>query len=70
MNLNSGIYSSNSLMEEIKWRIKNKYGSQERFAKEFGATRKTLNRLINHNGDFESIVRMCKLLDISGIQIE
>ena len=70
MNLNTGIYSSTVLMEEIKWRIKNKYGSQEKFAKEFGSTRKTLNRLLNHNSDFESIVRMCKLLDINGIQID
>lgn len=70
MNLNTGIYSSTALMEEIKWRIKNKYDSQEKFAKEFGSTRKTLNRLLNHNSDFESIVRMCKLLDINGIQID
>lgn len=70
MNLNTGIYSSTALMEEIKWRIKNKYGSQEKFAKEFGSTRKTLNRLLNHNSDFDSIVRMCKLLDINGIQID
>lgn len=70
MNLNTGIYSSTALMEEIKWRIKNKYGSQEKFAKEFGSTRKTLNRLLNHNSDFESIVRMCKLLDINRIQID
>ena len=70
MNLNTGIYSSKSLMEEIKWRIKTKYGSQEKFAKEFGFTRKTLNRLLNHNNNFELIVRMCKLLDINGIQID
>jgi len=70
MDLNTGIYFSNNLVEEIKWRIKNKYGSQEKFAKEFGSTRKTLNRLLNHNSDFESIIRICKLLDISGIQID
>ena len=57
-------------MEEIKWRIKTKYGSQEKFAKEFGFTRKTLSRLLNHNSDFESVIRMCKLLDIGGIQID
>jgi len=70
MNLNTGVYSSTSLMEEIKWRIKNKYGSQEKFAKQFGYSRKQLNRLINHNGGFDAIVRMCKLLDINGIQID
>ena len=70
MNLDAGIFSSKSLMEEIKWRIKTKYGSQEKFAKEFGSTRKTLSRLLNHNSDFESVIRMCRLLDINGIQID
>lgn len=70
MDLNTGNYSSNQLMEEIKWRIKNKYGSQEKFAKEFGSSRKTLNRLLNNNPDFLAIIRMCKMLDIKGIQID
>lgn len=70
MDLNTGIYSSKYLMEEIKWRIKNKYGSQEKFAKEFGYSRKQLNRLINHNGDWLTIIKICKLLDINGIQID
>ena len=70
MEPNSGIYSSENLMDEIKWRIKNKYGNQEKFAKEFGTSRKTISRLINHNSDFEAIIKICKLLDIKGIQIE
>lgn len=70
MNLNTGVYSSNELMEEIKWRIKNKYGSQEKFAKKCGYSRKQLNRLINHNCDWTAVIRMCKLLDINGIQID
>ena len=70
MSLNTGIYSSKDVLEEIKWRIKNKYGNQAKFAKEFGSTRKTLSRLLNHNPDWDAIIRMCKLLDISGIQID
>lgn len=70
MELNTGNYSSNSLMEEIKWRIKNKYGSQEKFAKEFGSSRKTLNRLLNNNPDWAAVIRICKLLDIKGILID
>ena len=66
---NTDVYSSEEILEEIKWRIKNKYGSQEKFAKEFGSSRKTLNRLLNHSRDWDAIIRMCKLLDINGIQI-
>ena len=69
MYINTDIYSSDKILEEIKWRIKHKFGSQEKFAKEFGSSRKTLNRLLNHNRDWDDIIRMCKLLDISGIQI-
>lgn len=60
-------YSSKDLMEEIKWRIKTNYKSQENFAKVFGGTRKTVNRLLNGNKDWDAIIRMCKLLGITGI---
>ena len=63
-------FSSNHLMEEIKWRIKEKFGSQEKFASEFGYSRKALNRLLNHNSDYKTIIKICKLLDINGIQID
>ena len=67
--MSNNIYSSTNIWEEIKWRIKTKYGSQEKFAREFGSSRKTLNRLLNHSRDFDAIIRICKLLDIDGIQI-
>ena len=70
MNLNTGVYSSSKLLDEIKWRIKAKYGNQEKFAKEFGYSRKALNRMLNHSKDWDSIIRMCKLLDIAGIRID
>lgn len=70
MNLNSGNCSSKFLMEELKRRIKSKYGSQDNFAKVFGCSRKTLSRLLNHSGEFYAIIEMCKLLDVSEITIK
>mgnify|MGYP003299206003 CR=1 FL=1 len=64
-----GIYSSKKLTEEIKIRIRKKYKNQENFAKEFGSSRKTLNRLINHSKDLDSILRICEMLEIKGILI-
>ena len=37
--------SSKHVMEEIKQRIKDRYHSQEKFARTLGASRKTLNRM-------------------------
>lgn len=60
-------YSVDDLLSEIKWQIKTQYKNQENFSKEFGSSRKTLNRLLNHNNDLQSILRMCKLLNIKEI---
>lgn len=70
VNSISDCYSSNKLLEEIKKRIKTYYGSQDKFAHEFGYSRKALNRLLNHSCDFSEIIRMCKLLKINGIRID
>ncbi len=59
--------SVDDLLDEIKWQIKVQYKSQENFSKEFGSSRKTLNRLLNHNYDLQSILRMCRLLKIKKI---
>ena len=63
-------YSSKRIMEEIKCRIKDKYRNQTNFGKELGASRKTVNRILNHGTDINTFFRICKLLDITGISIE
>ncbi len=57
-------------MEEIKCRIKDKYKSQENFGKHFGASRKTISRIINHGTDIATFFKICKMLDIENISIE
>ncbi len=69
MGLNTDEILSSELLDEIKWRIKSKYASQENFARVFGASRKTLSKLLNHNRSYEDLIRICKLLDIKGIVI-
>ena len=63
-------YSSKKVMEEIKCRIKDKYKNQANFGKELGASRKTVNRILNRGTDIETFFRICKLLDITRISIE
>ena len=63
-------YSSKTIMEEIKCRIKEKFRNQTNFGKEFGASRKTISRILNHGTDIETFFRICKLLDITRISIE
>ena len=63
-------YSSKKIMEEIKCRIKEKFRNQANFGKEFGASRKTISRILNHGTDIETFFRICKLLDITRISIE
>lgn len=63
---NSCIYTSDELFDEIKCQIHKQFGNQTEFAKKFGGSRKTVNRLLNHNRDWEAIRRMCELLDIKG----
>lgn len=57
-------------MEEIKCRIKDQYKNQENFGKKFGASRKTVSRIINHGTDIDTFFKMCKLLGIDGISID
>lgn len=63
-------FSSKKVMEEIKCRIKDKFKSQERFGQAFGASRRTINRILNRGTDIETFFRICKLLDIQRISIE
>lgn len=59
--------SVDELIDEIKWQIKIQYKNQDNFSKVFGSSRKTLSRLLNHNNDLQSILRMCRLLKIEKI---
>lgn len=62
--------SSTKVMEEIKERIKDKFHSQTKFGNALGASRKTVNRILNHGTDIDTFFRMCKLLDITEIRID
>ena len=57
-------------MEEIKYRIKEQFKNQTKFGKEFGASRKTVSRIINHGTDIRTFFKMCKMLGINGISID
>jgi DNA-binding XRE family transcriptional regulator len=57
-------------MEEIKYRIKDKFKNQENFGKELGASRKTVSRILNHGTDIVTFFRICKMLGIDGISID
>lgn len=70
MCLNADGCSSRNLMEEIKQRIKERYHSQEKFAKNLGVSRKVLSRILNQNSDIEMLFRICQLLEIKWISIE
>ena len=63
-------YSSNKIMEEIKYLIKDKFKNQENFGKELGASRKTVSRILNHGTDISTLFRICKILGIKGISID
>ena len=63
-------YSSDKVMEEIKYRIKDRYKNQTNFGKKLGASRKTVSRILNHGTDIATFFKMCKLLGIEGISIE
>ena len=60
-------YSSNKVMEEIKYRIKDKFKNQENFGKELGASRKTVSRILNHGTDIATFFRICKIFQIINI---
>ena len=64
------LYYSKKVMDEIKCRIKDRYKNQANFGKELGASRKTVNRILNRGTDIETFFRICKLLDITKISIE
>ena len=70
MHLIADECSSKHVMEEIKQRIKDRYHSQEKFARTLGASRKTLNRILNHGTDIDTLFRICQLLEIRRISIE
>ena len=63
-------YSSNKIMEEIKYRIKDKFKNQENFGKELGASRKTVSRILNHGTDIVTFLKISKILGINGISID
>ena len=65
-----GCYSSHTIMEEIKSLIKEKFGNQESFGKELGASRKTISRILNHGTDIATFFKICRLLGIEGILID
>ena len=62
--------ASTRLIEEIKIRIKERFKNQEKFGKELGISRKSLNRLLNHSDDIYLLFEICKLLDIEKIKID
>ena len=43
------------------------FDSQENFARSLGASRKTLNRILNHGTDIDTLFRICELLEIRRI---
>ena len=63
-------YSSKRIMEEIKYRIKEKFKNQDNFGKELGASPKTVSTILNHGTDIETFFRICKMLGINGISID
>ena len=63
-------YSSKTITEEIKYRIKEKYKNQENFGKEIGVSRKTINRLLNHSEDISLLFKVCEILGIDYINIK
>ena len=73
MSLNSGIFSSTKLMEEIKYLIKDNKLTQDKLAKELGYSRKVINRQLNDpfvKKDYELILQICKRLGIKAIIID
>ena len=73
MSFNTGAFSSNCLMEDIKYLIKDYGLTQEKLAKELGYSRKVINRQLNDpfvKKDYELILRICKRLGIKAIIIE
>ncbi len=73
MSLNTGIFSSTKLMEEIKYLIKDNKLTQDKLAKELGYSRKVINRQLNDPNvkkDYELILQICKRLGIKAIIID
>ena len=73
MSFNTGTCSSNHLLEEIKYLIKDYGLTQEKLAKELGYSRKVINRQLNDpfvKRDYELILRICKRLGIKAIVID
>lgn len=73
MSLNTGIFSSTKLMEEIKYLIKDNKLTQDKLAKELGYSRKVINRQLNDptvKKDYELILQICKRLGIKAIIID
>ena len=67
---NEHVFSTKTIFEEIKERIKEKYHSQEEFAKEIGVSRNTMNRILNHGTDVGTFFKICKTLGIKLIIVE
>lgn len=55
----------------LKGKMIEKYGSQNKFAKEFGVSNNTLSRKMQNKTPFsrDDIVKICKLLDIQTDQV-
>ncbi len=72
MSSNTGIYSSNNLMEEIKSIMRFQKISQETLGKELGYSRKAINRQLQDpcKRDWELILKICKRLGIKAIIID
>ena len=73
MSFNTGVYSSDQILEEIKQLIKDENLTQEDIAKELGYSRKAFNRFLNGQNayqDFGLLVLLCKRLGIKAITIE
>ena len=63
-------YSSNEVLEEMKYRIKKRYKNQANFGKTIGLSRKSVSRILNQGTDMKTFFMMCKILGIEGITIE
>ena len=64
------VFSSKTIFDEIKELIKEKYHSQEAFAKEIGVSRNTMNRILNHGTDIDTFFVICKKLGIKVMLID
>lgn len=62
--------SSTKMMDEVKERIKDKFHSQAKAGEKVYAGRKTINRILNNDGDIKLFFELCKVLGIKEIHID